>query len=124
NHWPSRWGGQEESEFKRIAAAQTLKANMDSIIATDPKAMIISMGDFNDYPYNKSITEVLDADSLNSSSTLVNLMSGLEKEHRGSFNYRGEWGFLDQFIVTRTLTDHELPDIVSSSTMPYFFEEM
>lgn len=124
NHWPSRWGGAEESEYKRILAARTLKANIDSIIATDSNALIISMGDYNDYPYNKSITEVLDADSLNSSSTLVNLMAGLEKEYRGSFNYRGDWGFLDQFIVTRTLTDHELPDIVSSSTMPYFFEEM
>lgn len=124
NHWPSRWGGAEESEFKRIAAARTLKANIDSILGTDPDALIISMGDFNDYPYNKSITEVLGADSLNSSSTLVNLMSGLEKEHRGSFNYRGDWGFLDQIIVTRTLTDYELPDIVTSSTKPFFFDEM
>ena len=124
NHWPSRWGGAEESEYKRVAAARTLKANIDSIIGVDPDALIISMGDFNDYPYNKSITEILGADSLNSSSTLVNLMSGLEAEHRGSFNYKGDWGFLDQFIVTRTLTDYQLPDIVSSSTQPYFFEEM
>jgi len=124
NHWPSRWGGADESEFKRIIAAGTLKTNIDSIIGTDPDAMIISMGDFNDYPYNKSISKILNADSLNSSSTLVNLMAGLEKEHRGSYNYRGDWGFLDQIIVTRTLTDNEIPDIVSSSTKPYFFEEM
>lgn len=124
NHWPSRWGGAEQSEYKRVAAAKTLKTVIDSIMQVEPQAYILSMGDYNDYPYNVSVTEVLDADSLNSSSTLVNLMSGLEETHRGSFNYQGEWGFLDQIIVSRTLTDVELPDIVTSGTMPYFFDDM
>lgn len=124
NHWPSRWGGAEQSEHKRIAAAQTLKASIDSIVAIDANAYILSMGDYNDYPYNKSIVEVLGADSMNTSSTLVNLMSGLEETQRGSFNYRGEWGFLDQIIVSRSLTDYELPDVSISSTMPYYFDEM
>lgn len=124
NHWPSRWGGAEQSEYKRILAAQALKAKIDSITAIDANAYIVSMGDYNDYPYNRSITEILDADSLNTNSTLVNLMSGLEETHRGSFNYRGEWGFLDQIIVSRSLTDYKLPDVSTSSTQPYYFEEM
>lgn len=124
NHWPSRWGGQEQSEFKRLSAAKTLKAAIDSVMGTDPNALIICMGDFNDYPSNKSITEILKADSLNTDSKMVNLMHGLQKDQRGSYNYKGEWDFLDQIIVSRTLTDYELPDIVSSSTKPFFFDDM
>ncbi|NEN23170.1 hypothetical protein G3O08_06615 [Cryomorpha ignava] len=124
NHWPSRWGGQEESEFKRLSAAKTLKAAIDSVIGTNPDALILCMGDFNDYPSNVSITEVLKADSLNTKSKMVNLMHGLQKQERGSYNYKGEWDFLDQIIVSRTLTDYKLPDIVSASTKPFFFDDM
>ena len=124
NHWPSRWGGQEQSEFKRLSAAKTLKAAIDSIMGSDPKALILCMGDFNDYPSNKSITEVLKADSLNTESKMVNLMHGLQIKERGSYNYKGEWDFLDQIIVSRSLTDYELPDIVTASTKPFFFDEM
>ena len=124
NHWPSRWGGQEESEFKRLSAAKTLRAAIDSVQATDPDAMILCMGDFNDYPDNKSLKEILNADSMNTSSLMVNLMNGLEKQERGSYNYKGEWGFLDQIIVSRSLTDNKNPDIVAGSTKPYFSEDM
>ena len=50
NHWPSRWGGQLESEHKRISAALLLRKKVDSIFINNNKAKIIIMGDFNDYP--------------------------------------------------------------------------
>src|SRR5690606_21998742 len=124
NHWPSRWGGQKESEYKRLSAAKTLKAAIDSVMGTDPNALILCMGDFNDYPSDKSLTEILKADSLNTESKMVNLMHGLQKKERGSYNYKGEWDFLDQIIVSRSLADYYLPDIVSQRTKPFFFDEM
>jgi predicted extracellular nuclease len=55
NHWPSRYGGAEETEPKRISAAEVLRALVDSISRVAPDEGIICLGDFNDYPNNRSI---------------------------------------------------------------------
>ena len=55
NHWPSRRSGVEESEPKRITAAQKNRSIIENIQAEDPEARIIVMGDFNDGPHNNSI---------------------------------------------------------------------
>ncbi|HKL39857.1 MAG TPA: hypothetical protein VJ894_04215, partial [Cryomorphaceae bacterium] len=121
NHWPSRYGGQEKSEPKRIAAAKVLATKTDSIHRMYPDEEIICMGDFNDYPDNRSLTEFLPTGE---ADLLVNLMTGLKETKRGSYNYRGDWDFLDQLIVSRSLTDGELPDIVRGSTAPFFTDSM
>ena len=33
-------------------------------------------------------------------------MSNLESANTGSYNYKGEWGFLDQFIVSSNLLNN------------------
>jgi predicted extracellular nuclease len=121
NHWPSRYGGAEKSEPKRIAAAKVLAAKTDSIHQLYPNEAIICMGDFNDYPENRSLTEFLPTGE---TDLLANLMSGLKEAKRGSYNYRGDWDFLDQIIVSRSLIDGNLPDIVSGSTAPFFTDSM
>ncbi|MDE5424235.1 endonuclease [Ancylomarina sp. DW003] len=107
NHWPSRWGGQLESEYKRIAAATLLKSKVDSIFQTNSKSKIVIMGDFNDYPNNKSISKTLKASIPSEKldcNQLYNLASILEKESAiGSHKYQGVWGMLDQFIVSGSL---------------------
>ena len=52
------------------------------------------MGDFNDYPTDKSMKRLC------SGKRLHNLMKG---KKGGSYRYRGEWGMLDQFIVSGSL---------------------
>lgn len=121
NHWPSRYGGAEASEPKRIAAAKVLTAKTDSIHQLYPDEAIICMGDFNDYPDNRSLTEFLPTGE---SGMLINLMKDLKETKRGSYNYRGDWDFLDQIIVSRSLIDGNLPDIVSGSTAPFFTDSM
>ena len=61
NHWPSRRGGEEESETKRIAAAKTIRVEVESILTKNRNSKIIIVGDFNDEPTNISITEYLKA---------------------------------------------------------------
>jgi predicted extracellular nuclease len=61
NHWPSRWGGELESEDKRIVAALTLRSYVDSIFDTNSKANILIMGDLNDFPENISVHNELRA---------------------------------------------------------------
>jgi predicted extracellular nuclease len=104
NHFPSRLGGETASEPRRIFVASKLRAKVDSIFSVSPKANIVIMGDFNDYPTNKSMNSVLKAvmpeDSV-STSELYNLYYRYQiKGEEGSHKYQGEWGMLDQIIVS------------------------
>lgn len=106
NHWPSRYGGEEKSRPKRMKAAQVLRNVIDSVFAVDAFAKITIVGDFNDYPTNASICEGLKADSLlNGKSDLFNLSYQTEKQGLGSYNYRGDWGCLDQIIVSKAFVN-------------------
>ncbi len=103
NHWPSRWGGAQKSQPKRVDAATTLRHVVDSVLAANPMAKVVITGDFNDDPIDKSISEVLDAKevSVNTSSHLHNLsLQYLKPGVRGSLKYKGNWNVFDQFIVS------------------------
>jgi predicted extracellular nuclease len=105
NHWPSRRGGQLESEPFRMQAAEVLKKNIQEILTKDPQANIVCMGDFNDYPSNASLKDVLGASDFNSpnKSKLFNLMADDEVAKDGTHFYQNEWSMLDQFIVNDNL---------------------
>ena len=60
-HWPSRRGGQRESEPARIDAASLLRRKVDSLFSIRGDANIVIMGDFNDNPDNRSISLTLGA---------------------------------------------------------------
>ena len=93
NHWPSRWGGQEASNHKRVFVAEVLRKYIDNNTLESDFNLI--MGDFNDYPTNESLADILVKDDL------VNLMSKSNVLGRGSYNYRGNWDWLDQIIVSQ-----------------------
>jgi len=114
NHWPSRSGGQIESEPKRISAAQTLRNAVDRIFLTDSTANIFIIGDFNDDPVNASVLNTLRAhpikcDSLyadfefESGKELFNLAYEDFEKGGGSFKYKDTWNMLDQIIVSASL---------------------
>jgi len=109
NHWPSRVGGEAESEPDRIAAAAALRMVVDSLQQADPEAHIVIMGDMNDEPGNRSLRETLAAGSpeTNPSSGLVNLMLPAFQRGEGSYNYRGDWNMLDNLVVSSSLLDEE-----------------
>ena len=93
-HLPSRSGGQAKSEPYRIFVAEMLKQTVDSLLEVRLHPNIILMGDFNDYPTDKSMRRLC------SGKNLHNLM--MDKKE-GSYRYRREWGMLDQFIVSGSL---------------------
>lgn len=103
NHWPSRREGQQASEHKRIRAAEVARAKIDEILKADPKANILLMGDFNDHPNDVSIEQTLKAKATTDlSADLVNLLYDDHAAGKGTHNFKGEWGVLDQFIVSKT----------------------
>ncbi|MDR2824518.1 MAG: endonuclease, partial [Prevotellaceae bacterium] len=107
-HLPSRLEGELESENRRVLVAQTIRNQVDSLISVYKKPNIIIMGDFNDYPDNKSITQVLDAEmpTVNPQpDKLYNLALPLHLAGKGTYKHNGQWGMLDQFIVSGNLLD-------------------
>ena len=94
-HMPSRSGGQAQSEPYRMFTAKVMIQTVDSLIQVREHPHILVMGDFNDYPTNRSMRKVLCGDG-----TLRNLMKGKEG---GTYRYRGEWEILDQFLVSESM---------------------
>jgi len=115
NHWPSRRGGESESEPNRIKAANTLRKEVESILAINSKSKIIIVGDFNDEPTNLSITEYLKAqpffcDSLDHKNLpedfgtdLFNLSYKAWFDGLGSYKYKDDFNMLDQIIISKDL---------------------
>lgn len=93
-HMPSRSGGQAKSEPYRLLTTAILKQTVDSVMQVREKPHVVVMGDFNDYPTDKSMKKLC------SDGHLRNLMKGKKD---GTYRYRGEWGILDQFLVSENL---------------------
>ena len=92
NHWPSRWGGQEASNHKRVFVSNVLRKHINKNSSKNDFNLI--MGDFNDYPDNESLSVVLvkkDLDNLMVTKNVIGI---------GSYNYRGDWNWLDQIITS------------------------
>lgn len=108
NHWPSRTEGAEKTAPRRHNAAKALRTVVDSIFATDKNAQIVIMGDLNDHPEDLSLTYWLKAkpsDSKKEDNSLYNLADVFAKQGKGTHKYKGEWGTLDQIIVSKAFFD-------------------
>lgn len=115
NHWPSRRGGQMESEQNRIESAKTLRARLNLILKNNPSSNIIITGDFNDEPNDVSVLNYLKAEpfmcdsildesfSPDNETDLFNLSYVLWNEGVGSYKYQDDWNMIDQIIVSRNL---------------------
>jgi predicted extracellular nuclease len=105
NHWKSRSGGEQETEPQRLENASALKHLTDSILAMNSRANVVIMGDFNDEPNNKSLTEILGAgkpDKHPSLKGLYNLMFERFLQGEGTLYYK-DWDLFDQIIVSGNL---------------------
>lgn len=127
-HMPSRMGGEKKSEPYRLFTSGILRQAVDSIMNIRCTPYLIILGDFNDYPHNSSLREVLAAKKPENpviSTRLYNLMDGKEG---GTYRYKNEWGILDQLIVSGTFlkdsgnlrTSYDKARIL---TFPFLLEE-
>lgn len=117
NHWTSRYGGYAPTIPKRNHYASIVRQLCDSLLADDPAANIIIGGDFNDYPTDPSITDVLQAGDIDNPAhanrTLFDLMERfLKMPNIGSHKHEDFWGCLDQIIVSPALVNDTGTDIV------------
>jgi len=125
-HFPSRLGGELESEDKRLFVASVLRHAVDSIYKLDISPNILIMGDFNDYPDNESMKTVLGArvpDENTNPGFLYNMMYDFHKNGKGTHKQAGEWGALDQMIVSGTLLNTKNKFSLSLSDVHIFDAE-
>ena len=114
NHWPSRMGGQLESEPFRLIAGETpayFNQRIQEVHGRD--ASIIVMGDFNDEPFNRSIIGhalgTPDKDKVIQAKTaprLYNLMWSFAVKARGTFYFDG-FNLLDQIMVSKGMLNSQ-----------------
>ncbi len=104
NHWNSRRGGEDKTQEKRIALASFVKQYSDSLQKKHPHDLLMIMGDFNDEPEDKSITEILKAKHTSDGLQLKELYDPFYKPSiagEGSHQYNREWLMYDQVIVNQ-----------------------
>jgi endonuclease/exonuclease/phosphatase family metal-dependent hydrolase len=103
NHWPSRRGGEDESGPKRAIAAKVNKDMVQSVLAKNPNAKVIIMGDLNDNPTDNSIMGILGAKGEQSevpANGLYDPWTSIYKSGTGTEEYRHSWNLFDQIILS------------------------
>ena len=113
-HLPSRYS----SGYYRELGAKQVKIVKDSLQKINPNIKVFIMGDMNDDPHDKSMSEVLGG-RRNIESVepfgLYNpwwdiLFSGI-----GTHHYRGAWNLFDQIIISENLLDKPHTEVIKKN---------
>jgi hypothetical protein len=114
-HWPSRRGGEKRSAHLRMLAAKAGRVVIDSILNAEPNAKIIYMGDLNDDPVNKSVTEGMRArgqrDKLQEGE-FYNASYKHYKDGIGTLAWNDVWNLFDQMILSQPLVSEDKSSFV------------
>ena len=90
---PIRW-----SEDQRLPQTALVRRLIDDVMAADPEAWIVVLGDLNDFEFRKPV-ELLAA------PPMVNLLERLPESERSTYVYQGNSQILDHIIVSPALAD-------------------
>jgi predicted extracellular nuclease len=84
------------SEVQRHAQAQVLNDFVDSILAVDPRALVLPLGDFNDFEFSETM-------SILQGGVLENLVLTLKKPERYTYVFEGNSQVLDHILASHKL---------------------
>lgn len=116
NHWPSRRGGQYETEPYRIMVGEVMSYWMQRIQQVyGQNTAVVSMGDFNDEPFSRAVTDY--ALSVNSVLKVANgvkpyqfnLMYPFTGANAGTFVYGADRLMFDQFMISQGMVRENPP---------------
>jgi hypothetical protein len=111
NHWPSRSGGEKKSSPFREAAGQLNRKIIDSLQQINPNAKVLTMGDLNDGPFNRSVKVALGAKAKKAEVPEFGVFNPFEEmanKGMGTIAFRDSWDIFDQIIITESLIKPDL----------------
>jgi len=107
NHLNSKGGDQPlfganqppvlRSEAQRVQQAQVIRGFVDQILAQDPNAPIVVLGDFNDFAFSPPLA------ALTAGEALVNLTETLPEAERYTYVFDGNSQALDHILISQGL---------------------
>jgi uncharacterized repeat protein (TIGR01451 family) len=92
------------SEVQRAQQAQVVNSFVDDVLALDPDANVIVLGDLNDFQFSTPISDTLAAD------VLTNLVNTLPITEEYTYMYDGNSQVLDHILVSDHLYDSAFVD--------------
>jgi len=109
NHFSSKGGDEplfgrlqpptRSTEIARHAQARVVNDFVDELLAVDPGANVIVLGDINDFEFSETVN-ILEG------GVLTTLMDTLPKPERYSYVFEGNSQVLDQILVSENLLDN------------------
>jgi uncharacterized protein len=106
NHFSSKGGDDplfgrwqppvRHTEAARHAQAQVINDFVDEILAVNPNANVIVLGDINDFEFSQTV-EILEG------GVMTSLMDTIPKEERYSYVFEGNSQVLDQILVSNSM---------------------
>ncbi len=103
NHWPSKSGGEAQSEPGRNVAAGVNKRIVDSLMNINPNAKILIMGDLNDNPTCNGILKIIKAQESLKGTKPTDIFNPWIKRYeagQGTERYNDEWNIIDQIMIS------------------------
>ncbi len=97
NHFKSKRGGETETGLERIYQAIHLNELSAGLLAADPTARIIALGDFNDTEVSPALALLADPAQ---GGRLVNALAAVPPEERYSYNFGGVVELIDTILVS------------------------
>ncbi|HVD54348.1 MAG TPA: endonuclease/exonuclease/phosphatase family protein [Propionibacteriaceae bacterium] len=128
NHWPSRSGGQFESEGYRAIAGETLSYFHQRVLEVHGRQTpVLAMGDFNDEPFDTSLVrhalstrQRAKVTSAREEPLLWNLMWPIAGAPDGSFYFDNQPNMLDQFLVNKNMATADASIKIDPATVQIF----
>lgn len=93
NHWPSRRGGKEKSDVRRIFASHCLSDAVREYAGSNPESIILLTGDFNDDLQDSCIQYLMKEQGMKY------LKKHCSPGIKGSYCHNGEWVSFDHFLT-------------------------
>lgn len=106
-HWPSRGA----TSYYREEAGRQVRVLKDSLLKDDPNVKLFIMGDMNDDPTDKSMTQCLgckaEIKDVGPNDLYNPWYNVLTKKRTGTLMYQGSWNLFDQIVMSPSLLHKE-----------------
>lgn len=104
----------KHSEVDRTAQAQLINDFIDDVLAVNPKANIVALGDLNDFQFS---TPVRTLSGQGDEQVLVNMIDRLPLSEQYTYNFGGNSQVLDNILVSNHLADDTRVDVLNINSI-------